>query len=77
MGGVGKAVGGIVNSVLSPVGKILGGGSDTTVVQQSEEAMPTADSDQVTMAKRRKTAEQMQRSGRASTILGGGDRLGG
>lgn len=37
--------------------------------------IPTEDSEAITTARRRKTAEQMSRSGRQSTILS--DRLGG
>lgn len=37
--------------------------------------IPTEDSEAITAARRRKTAEQMSRSGRQSTILS--DRLGG
>lgn len=45
---------------------------------QTTTVMPTEDSEQVTRARRRKTALQMQRSGRTSTILSGGnDALGG
>jgi len=39
--------------------------------------MPTPDDDAVQQAKKRQIAEIQARSGRASTILSGGDRLGG
>ncbi|QKJ88023.1 hypothetical protein PMPD1_3090 [Paramixta manurensis] len=45
------------------------------LTQTATTVMPTEDTDAVTAARRRKTADQMQRSGRASTILT--DRLGG
>lgn len=39
--------------------------------------MPDADDEAVAAAKRRKMAEMQNRGGRASTVLGGEDRLGG
>jgi hypothetical protein len=43
----------------------------------SEPVMPDADSEAVAAARRRKVAAMKSRGGRASTILGGEDRLGG
>lgn len=79
MGGALNTVSKAVGTVLSPIGQILGSGNQPTVVQPAEEAtMPTEDTEQVTRARRRKTAMQMQRGGRTSTILSGGsDTLGG
>ncbi|WP_145532052.1 hypothetical protein [Yersinia kristensenii] len=80
MGGIGKLFSSALSSILKPVGDILGGGTaDTTIIQPAaDETMPTEDTEAVTRARRRKTAEQQQRSGRTSTILSGGsDKLGG
>ncbi|EMO1104593.1 TPA: hypothetical protein ACLFOO_004275 [Yersinia enterocolitica] len=80
MGGIGKFFSSALSSVLKPISGILGGGEgETTVIQApAVEEVPTEDTEAVTRARRRKTAEQQARSGRSSTILSGGsDKLGG
>ncbi|WP_432339994.1 hypothetical protein [Yersinia enterocolitica] len=82
MSGIGKFFSSALSSVLKPISGILGGGdgeSNTTVIQTpAVEEVPTEDTEAVTRARRRKTAEQQARSGRSSTILSGGsDKLGG
>ncbi len=80
MGGIGKFFSSALSSVLKPISGILGGGEgETTVIQTpAVEEVPTEDTEAVTRARRRKTAEQQARSGRSSTILSGGsDKLGG
>ncbi|AJJ64430.1 hypothetical protein [Yersinia aldovae] len=80
MGGIGKFFSSALSSVLKPISGILGGGEgDATVIQTpAVEEFPTEDTEAVTRARRRKTAEQQARSGRSSTILSGGsDKLGG
>lgn len=47
-----------------------------TLVEEEAPAVPMPDEEDIRRAKRRSTAAQLQRAGRASTILSDSDRLG-
>ncbi|MGX8939334.1 hypothetical protein ACWWJF_00670 [Symbiopectobacterium sp. Eva_TO] len=74
MGGVAKAVGNVVGSILGT----NSGSTNVTVASEPETEMPTADTEAVRAARRKSIIAQQQRGGRESTILtGGSNRLGG
>ena len=57
--------------------KLQDKGQPAVIGSGASAVMPDADSEAVAAARRRKMAAMKQRGGRASTILGGEDRLGG
>lgn len=57
--------------------KVLGGKKKAPAPADGPKIMPLADDDKVMAARRASIMKQRQRSGRASTILGGGETLGG
>lgn len=58
--------------------KLQDKGASVTIAQEAGPAvMPDADSEAVAAARRRKMAAMRNKGGRASTVLGGEDRLGG
>ncbi|WP_447867246.1 hypothetical protein [Rahnella bonaserana] len=65
----------VFNKIGLPTDKDLFPAAETPEVEDTT-VIPTADTEAVTTARRRKTAEQMARGGRTSTILTG-DKLGG
>lgn len=65
----------VFDKVGLPTEKTLFATPDAPEVEETT-VIPTEDTDAVTTARRRKTAEQMSRGGRTSTILTG-DKLGG
>ncbi len=68
----------VSRTFISPVAKTVFGALTPKVPTASAPTvMPTPDDDAVQQAKKRQIAEIQARSGRASTILSGGDQLGG
>jgi hypothetical protein len=67
---------GILGDDVDPIG-VFDYGKTAEVAGAPALAMPDPDGDAVAAARRRKAAAMQQRGGRASTILGGEDRLGG
>ena len=70
--GVGKLALGTVGMALG-----IGGKKKKAAPEAGPRVMPLADDEKVMAAKRADILRQRQRSGRASTILGGGETLGG
>jgi hypothetical protein len=68
----------ILKGALGVVGGILGVGKKKKEAAPVEgpRVMPIADDEKVDAAKRADILRQRQRSGRESTILGGGEKLG-
>lgn len=82
MSGLMPTKGGIVGSILGgPLGGAFGDLKDrlkpNTPQVTAPTVMPDADDEAIQKARRRQIAEIQARSGRASTILTGGDQLGG
>lgn len=88
-----KVAGGLTRSAIDPLNlmsdktvdkldpsgiyKPKGNGAGAVAAPAGPAVMPDADSEAVAAARRRKMAAMRNRGGRASTVLGGEDRLGG